>query len=550
MSSRGGLKRRKTSKAGGRKREAGGGSGGPSSSSADDPSSPNTCLLPLLRLALLTTTFGVTSAANMTEHMTVCKSRCSGDCKTYAPPLNACYNPPSLWPGDPQWGTERILDRCNATHVSRSFFAATDINCKTRTDGFDLPLGECFGPFGKPRPWGSFTCIRGATTADAARAHALAPRPNPNPRGAGDADPRITNSASLGVCDIYAQGGTPCVAAHSLTRALYTSYDGALYSVLNQATGKRTDVMVTGPGGVADITGQERFCGTADCIVDRIYDQSEWGNHLGIEKGFEYLGGPRDAQDTGVSMTADAKVGLEGGKNVVFGAVFEQQCEFHHCPANNKRCCDGKVKGYSNRTAQGTAVGTEEQTVYALFDGRHYSTGCCFEYGNAEKFRAVGTPNRSKMQPGAMEAVYYGCNDTSPFPNGSLVECRKGPYVYSDLETMHHMMTELPPKHMPIDKPVEFLAAVVKGKQGRLSLLAGNAQSNASEGMQTVYDGPYPADFRPSKKEGGIVLGVGGDNSPWGSGTWFEGVMTKGFSSAETDAAVFANVVAAGYVNL
>ena len=122
--------------------------------------------------------------------------------------------------------------------------------------------------------------------------------------------------------------------------------------------------------------------------------------------------------------------------------------------------------------------------------------------------------------------------------------------MYSDLETMHHMMTELPPKHMPIDKPVEFLAAVVKGKQGRLSLLAGNAQSNASEGMQTVYDGPYPADFRPSKKEGGIVLGVGGDNSPWGSGTWFEGVMTKGFSSAETDAAVFANVVAAGYVNL
>ena len=46
------------------------------------------------------------------------------------------------------------------------------------------------------------------------------------------------------------------------------------------------------------------------------------------------------------------------------------------------------------------------------------------------------------------------------------------------------------------------------------------------------------------------MLGVGGDNSPWGSGTWFEGVMTKGFSSAETDAAVFANVVAAGYIKL
>jgi hypothetical protein len=43
------------------------------------------------------------------------------------------------------------------------------------------------------------------------------------------------------------------------------------------------------------------------------------------------------------------------------------------------------------------------------------------------------------------------------------------------------------------------------------------------------------------------VLGVGGDNSPWGAGTFYEGVMTQGFSSSATDAAVLANVVAAGY---
>ena len=218
---------------------------------------------------------------------------------------------------------------------------------------------------------------------------------------------------------------------------------------------------------------------------------------------------------------------------------------------NDTRCCDGKVKGYSNRTAQGTAVGADEQTVYALFDGRHYSTGCCFEYGNAEKERPPG-PNRSKMGVGEMEAVYFGCNDLSPLPNGSLPECATGPYVYSDLEKMHHMMTELPPKYMPADKPVAFLAAVVKGKPGRLSVLAGDVQSNASNGggFKTVYDGPYPTDYRPSRKEGGIVLGVGGDNSPWGSGTWFEGVMTRGYSSTAADAEVFANVVAAGYVNL
>ena len=104
----------------------------------------------------------------MMLNMTVCKTRCTGDCKTYAPPLNACYNPPTLWPGDEQWGTERVIDTCNATHISRSFFAAMDVECTTRTDGFDLPLGVCLGPFGKPRPWGTFACSTpssGAATA-------------------------------------------------------------------------------------------------------------------------------------------------------------------------------------------------------------------------------------------------------------------------------------------------------------------------------------------------------------------------------------------------
>ena len=36
----------------------------------------------------------------------------------------------------------------------------------------------------------------------------------------------------------------------------------------------------------------------------------------------------------------------------------------------------------------------------------------------------------------------------------------------------------------------------------------------------------------PMQKEGGIVLGTGGDNSNAGAGTWFEGVMTSGYPSS------------------
>ena len=63
-----------------------------------------------------------------------------------------------------------------------------------------------------------------------------------------------------GVCDIYA-GKTPCVAAHSMTRALYGAYAGPLYAVKRQRDGAVQDVFVLAAGGVADTVAQDKFCG-------------------------------------------------------------------------------------------------------------------------------------------------------------------------------------------------------------------------------------------------------------------------------------------------
>ena len=49
------------------------------------------------------------------------------------------------------------------------------------------------------------------------------------------------------------------------------------------------------------------------------------------------------------------------------------------------------------------------------------------------------------------------------------------------------------------------------------------------------------------KKEGAIVLGIGGDNSDRGIGTFYEGAMTATFTSDATDDAVQANIVSTGY---
>ena len=94
--------------------------------------------------------------------------------------------------------------------------------------------------------------------------------------------------------------------------------------------------------------------------------------------------------------------------------------------------------------------------------------------------------------------------------------------------------------------PTDFVAAFVKGKRDRFAVRAGDPQRPGSA-LQTLHDGARPKGYEVMKKQGGIVLGLGGDNSPWGGGIWYEGVMTQGHATDATEAQVFGNIVAAGY---
>src|ERR1700722_9002921 len=82
-----------------------------------------------------------------------------------------------------------------------------------------------------------------------------------------------------GPCDIYSVGGTPCVAAHSTTRALYRAYGGSLYQV-KRADSRTTEIKPLSAGGVANATAQDSFCSGSRCLITIIYDQSGKGNHL------------------------------------------------------------------------------------------------------------------------------------------------------------------------------------------------------------------------------------------------------------------------------
>jgi hypothetical protein len=102
-------------------------------------------------------------------NMTLCTGRCNGDCVSYTTPLSTCYSPSSMYPDDPSWSEFDIWDMIQfdpklGKALRRMIFPSQDGTCHDAEDPSDvflIPLDECVGPFGQPRPWGVFDIIYG-----------------------------------------------------------------------------------------------------------------------------------------------------------------------------------------------------------------------------------------------------------------------------------------------------------------------------------------------------------------------------------------------------
>ena len=310
-----------------------------------------------------------------------------------------------------------------------------------------------------------------------------------------------------GPCDLYATGGTPCVAAHSTVRALYGAYSGSLYQVRRASDKTTKDIGLLASGGFADSAAQDAFCVGTTCTVSIIYDQSPKGNHLRSAPA----GGANSTPGNEASATA---LKLTVGGHTVYGV---------HIPAGT---------GYRNDKTSGVATGDQPETEYMVTSGNYYNGGCCFDYGNAET-------NNKDDGAGTMEAVYFG--NSTGWGKGS----GSGPWVMADLE--NGLFAGQSTAANPTDTPLtsSYVTAMVKGRSGTFALKGGNAQSG---NLTTKYDGPRPVGgYDPMKKQGAIILGIGGDNSNSAQGNFFEGVMTSGNAADANDDAVQANIVAAGY---
>jgi hypothetical protein len=315
-----------------------------------------------------------------------------------------------------------------------------------------------------------------------------------------------TAASSQLPCDIYAAAGTPCVAAHSTVRALYASYDGPLYQIKRASDGATTDIGLLSTGGYANSDEEDVFCADTVCSITKIYDQSSNHNDLTIEGG----GGAVSAGDVAANGNA---VEVTVGGQKVYGLYV------------------GPGVGYRDDSTTNVPTGGQAQGAYMVASGTHVNSACCFDYGNAEK-------NNDDNGNGHMESVNLGTSCWASPCTGS------GPWVAADLENGLYQGAGSNPANDGNNS--QFVTAMVKSNnQTTFEIEGGNAQSGS---LTTWYNGALPSGgYTPMSLEGAIVLGTGGDNSNGSMGSFFEGVVTSGEPTDAADAAVQADIVAAGY---
>ncbi len=178
-------------------------------------------------------------------------------------------------------------------------------------------------------------------------------------------------------CDIYASGGTPCVAAHSTVRALYSSYNGPLYQVRRTSDNKTLDVGVLAAGGIANTAPQDSFCTGTTAVITVVYDQTKNGNDLWYQ-GSSMV--PGSSQSKPAKATSE-KLNVNGHK--VYSLFIE--------PGNSY---------WRDGSKSGVPTGSEPEGMYMVTSGTHYNDGCCFDYGNSETTRKADAA-------GAMDAINF-----------------------------------------------------------------------------------------------------------------------------------------------
>jgi non-reducing end alpha-L-arabinofuranosidase len=362
------------------------------------------------------------------------------------------------------------------------------------------------------------TCTGGSPSSVSSSA-SRSPLPSPSASSPGpsasSASPSASSSGPISAklpCDLYAAGGTPCIAAHSTTRALFADYNGPLYQIQRNSDKSYLDIKVASTGSYVNAAPQAPFCSGTACTITKIYDQSSKHNDLPISWGGLWKGPGPNGSDIGADAMA-LPVTINGhqayGIKVTSGV------------------------GYRIDHASGAPTGSQPEGIYMVTSSNYVNNQCCFDYGSGENSH-TDTGNAT------MNAIYWG---TACWFGGCT---GAGPWVEADLENgMYHTGSGSNKDQNNSGVHYPFVSAWEKNNgTSNFTLKYGNANSG---GLTTPYSGALPKGYSPMKVDSSLLLGTGGDNSRYGVGEFFEGAITAGFPTDSAENAVQLNIVSANY---
>ena len=268
------------------------------------------------------------------------------------------------------------------------------------------------------------------------------------------------------------------MAAHSTTRALYAAYSGPLYQVRRASDNATTNISPLS-------AGRRRQRRHAEFVLLRHHAASS--RRSTTSPATATTSPTRPAAAPPAAPTASRTPPPPRSRSAAtrrYGVFI------------------AAGDGYRDDSTRNIVTGNNSEGEYAIFDGTHFNGGCCFDYGNAET-------NNDDDGAGTMEAIYFGNIKVWGFGTGN------GPWIMADMENGLFSGTAV---HLNSGDPTtnfRFTTAMIEGGQNQWAILGGNAQSGS---LATDFSGVRPSGYNPMKKQGAIILGIGGDNSKGAAG--------------------------------
>jgi len=328
--------------------------------------------------------------------------------------------------------------------------------------------------------------------------------------------------------DVAEAAGTPFVAAHAMTRALFASYAGPLFKALRVSDSQEQDIGTVSSTGLVDTAALSSFCAGSSCKVTTLYDQSGNGNDMwrADDPNTNQPGTvkPCDLMDIQYWQLSD---GTELPIAVETGPMWKDKSQ---CLRNREK-------------TKSMPVGATPQTEYAIFHAQYLNNNCCFNYGNTGNAIHYSGPGTLSALNFSKIAFWSKGAGNGPWP---MVDFETGVYAGNTAKCGSGVPSGVPctsTGENPNPSVTFDIVTTIFKHDGvsHWALETGNAKAGA---LSVNIDlGALPAGYSPLRQEGGLGLGEGGAGDPNGTGGFSEGAVMVGETTDATDDAIQKSIV-------